>query len=197
MKGYTSEAKINEFLQVTIPTGKANSAMETAEKMIDNITGRSFIAIATANERYYNGNGLQTLSIDDCVEVTKVEIANDYYGTTFNDIASGNYILEPRGYASLGQCIKRLTVKNIVFPYGNGNVKVTAKWGYSTACPADISQVATIIASFLYKYGASGSIGGLKSESIGEYSVSYKDTSELSNLLMVNDILSLYKKYYF
>ena len=72
------------------------------------------------------------------------------------------------------------------------------KFGYlSEEVMADIVYAATVIAAGFYQYGRSGSVGGIKSENIGEYSVSYKNENGWGDLEKAQKILDRYKKFTF
>jgi len=197
-KGYTTELKIESFLNTTITTGAVDDYIEASENIIDNITGRNFIADTVAIARKYDGNESQDLVIDDCVEITKVELGSNYYGDSYSEISDGGsdgYYLFPTNYSALGYPINKIHLRSRIWIKGLANHRITAKWGYSASVPADIQFATTILASLMYKYGRSGAVGGVKSEKIGEYAVTYGTAEELDNLKKVDAILNQYKKY--
>ena len=78
---------------------------------------------------------------------------------------------------------------------GHANQRITAKWGYSELVPADVSFAATVMVSGMYMYGVGGAMGGVKSEKIGEYSVSYADKDGWADFKKAQDILNSYVKF--
>jgi len=197
-KGYTTEEKIENFLNETISTGDADDYILAAQQLIDQETQRNFKADTNASERLYDGNDRVDLVIDDCVEITKVEVGSNYYGDSFTEIEEGGtsgYYLFPNNYSEQGLPIRKVHLRNRYWIQGIQNMRITAKWGYSASVPADISFVATMLSALMYKYGRSGAIGGIKSEKIGEYSISYMDDDELNDLEKAKNILNSYKKY--
>lgn len=196
MGKYTSEEQINTFLGETIETGKADDAILAAEKYIDNVTGKNFKAEETATERKISGNGNQVMLIPECVEITKVEVGNDFYGDSKSEITEGGtdgYILGPENYEEDEVPINEIWLRGRLWQYGKQNCLITAKWGYSVDPPDDIVFVATFLAASIYKQGRSGNIGGVKSERIGEYSVSFNTTNDLADFNKAQKILSMYK----
>lgn len=182
-KGYTTEEKINEFLNTTIAAGAADDYILAAQEWIDKYSGRNFKADAAASERFYNGNSKQDLCIDDCVQVTKVERGLDAYKDSEEEISAGGqsgYFLFPNNHVTLsptvndGHPIQTIRLRDRVWLGGFGNHTITAKWGFSVAVPDDISFAATVIAAGMYNFNrGGGGSGDIKSEKIGNYSVSY------------------------
>ena len=201
---YTSEAKLENYLDKTIVTGAADDAMLSAEKYIDEYTGRNFLADSVATERTYCGKGNAELIIDDCVEVTALEIGTNFWGDAFVTITpfvqgvnAIGYITMPVNAVAEKVPIRKLISRNRNFILGLNNIKVTAKWGWSAVVIADIVYAATVISAGFYQYGRSGSVGGVKSENIGEYSISYKNEDGWSDLDKAQKILDRYKKVLF
>lgn len=175
-KGYTNEAKVEAFLNDTIEDGKLADILLTVEDYIDGYTGRNFKADSTASARKFAGNGSQELDIDECVAVSKVELGNNEYGDTFSEISAGGangYYLWPENYSQEAVPARKIHLRGRRWTSGWQNHRITAKWGYSAAVPAAISQAATILTAAIYRLGDGGGIGGVKSEKIGDYSVSF------------------------
>jgi len=197
-KVYTTEAKIENYLNVDIVTGKANDAILAAQDFIDNYTGRNFKADSAASERLYNGNDRQALIIDDCVEVTKVEVGSNMWGDSFSEqVNTGSvpqYYLLPANYAADKVPIRKIGLRNRMFIGGNANHRITAKWGYSASVPDDISLAATVIASGIYYENRGQNTGAVKSEKIGEYQVSYANEKGMNDIEMAMATLDRYKK---
>jgi len=210
-KEYTTEEKIENLLDISITTGEADDAILAAQKMIDETTGRSFKADTSALARLYSGDGINELVIDDCVEVTKVEVGANHWGDSFTEIDAGTigtsqsdvYYTEPQnrmvfgGDSSVDEVIpiRKIVLRSRVFTYGRNNHRITAKWGYSHTPPEDIVIAATILAGMIYQYGRSGVVGGTESERIGNYQVKYATSKEAADLGRVKSILERYKKY--
>lgn len=200
-KAYTTEAKIAAYLGgITIANGATAAFILAAQQYIEQITGRNFKAESTASARLFSGNDRQGLRIDDCVDVTKVEVGNDGWGDTFTEAVNEEgetpqYYEMPINYAADLLPINKIGLRNKVWISGHANHRITAKWGYSAAVPDDISFAATVIASGMYYQNRGENTGAIKSERIGEYQVSYADERGMSDLERAMAILQTYKKY--
>lgn len=199
-KGYTTKQEIQNYLMQTIDSS-FNSQIDNwicaAEKYIEQFTSRVFIADLSASARLFDGLNGEAILIDDCVAITKVEVGNDRYGESFAEIpasGAGRYIKLPNNNESQGVPIRKILLTAGVWSEGIQNHRITAKWGYSVAVPDDIKWAATILASGICIPGITGNIGGIKSEKIGEYSVSYNTESQQVDYDKAVEILKSYQK---
>ena len=175
-----------------------NDWIVSIEALIDQLTGRNFKADAVASARLFDGDGDQNLLIDDAVAVTKVEVGNDGYGETFTEIAatgSDRYFLEPANYAARNWPITSLMLNGRRWPEGRQNNRITAKWGYSVAVPADITFAATVFLAGVINQQRGGG-DNIKSEKIGNYQVTYNEDGKNSwgDFDRAMEILAGYKK---
>ncbi len=190
MKGYCEIKDIENYLLTEIDVGfeeQVESWIGSIERLIEQETGRVFIADETASVRYFHGAGSPFLKIDDCVSVAKVEYG-DTYGDSFAEITSGNYILVPR----TGTPIKGIYLKNDYWQAGHSNHRITAKWGYSVDVPADIKLATTILVAGIIKNNMKNK-GDVVSERIGDYNVSYDKDKGLNDFNRARAILDSYK----
>ena len=197
---YTSVTKIENYLLTDIAVGfvyQIDEWIEVIEAYIDKYTDRNFIADTTASYKTYEieskkatviGDYKQTireLIIDDCVEVEELQIDDKV-------VSASNYLLYPIN--SLPKIrIKLKDISGLSFTKGEQNIKVKAKWGSSVDCPPDISFVATVLVAGIVNYSLNAE-GEVKSESIGGYSVTYKDEKQWQDLERAKEILQGYKK---
>lgn len=180
MKGYTNQASVQSLAGDTTLT-ISNAQIEMAEAFVDNFTGRNFIADSVASLRYYDGDNSASLMIDDCVAISKLEFwdgsgwveITDYDKYPINKLPY-NMIYLDTGY----------------FLNGIGNYRVTAKWGYSVAVPADVGLASSMF--ILSTLGFKNIVQDIKSENLGTYSVSYGDGTIGEN--RIKAILMPYKK---
>jgi len=177
-KGYTTKTEIENYILNTIDDS-FNSQIDTwiasVEKVIDNYTGRNFKADNTATARVYDGDDTNELIIDECVEISQVEVGEDLYGESFVTVPStgtDKYILYPANHTAHNVPIHKIVLTNRDFLKGKQNQKITAKWGYSTTPPEDIRFAATVFVSGVLNQHRQGG-DEIKSESIGSYSVTY------------------------
>ena len=202
-KGYTTEEKIENYILQDIDSSYSSSIdgwIAGVEKIIDQHTGRNFIADAVATARLFDGDGTQELLIDDCIEITVVEAGNDDYGGNFDTIsASGadRYFTEPANAIVKGFPISSLVLRSRKWPMGMQNNRITAKWGYSEAAPADIEFVATVFMSGILNQQRQGG-DEIKSERIGNYQVTYntdKGNNSFADFEEAKRILDRYTKH--
>lgn len=198
-RGYTTEEKIEKYLGgITIATGDADDYILAAQQYIENYTNRIFKAGTSASSRLFEGTNQAYLFIDECVEVTKVEIGNDNWGDSFTEIsASGSdrYYTMPANASQDGFPIYKLGLRTRTFLAGDyPNQRITAKWGYSTDVPADISQVATVIASGMYNANRTKKSGAINKKTLGEYEISYQDQQGFNDLENAISVLNNYRK---
>jgi len=198
-KGYTTESKLEKYLNVDITDGDAENFILAAQAYIESLTGRNFKADSEASSRLYEGNDRRDLIIDDCVEVTKVEVGSNMWGDSFTEVdnsgSTPEYYLIPPNYEERGVPIRKIGLRHRTWIFGHANHRITAKWGYSASVPEDISFAATVIASGMYYQNRGENTGAIKSEKIGEYSVTYADQKGYSDLERAKTILDLYTKY--
>ena len=185
-KGYTTRTEIENYLLITIDPSfyaQVDNWIVQIEKYIETFTDRIFIADSATSERIYDGDGTNELIIDDAVSVTKVKI-DDVELTAGIDY---DYIVEPANK------LPKNTIRLLgtIFPNYVQNVKVTAKWGYSTAVPEDIKLAATVLtAGIIYNELEDEA----SSETIGSYSVSNKMSEGFDDLKIAKDTLEMYRK---
>lgn len=205
MKGYTSEEKIENYILQDIDatfSTQIEGWIESVENIIDQITGRNFIADTVATARLYDGDGDgdRTLLIDDCVSVTKVEVGNDSYGSTFTEIESSGsdrYFLEPTNYSVKEIPITSVILNSRMWAEGKQNNQITAKWGYSAAVPSDIEFAATVLVAGILNQQRQGG-DEIKSEKIGNFSVAYNSDNgqnSFADFANAMKILDRYKKF--
>ena len=199
LKNYCSTVDLENYLHIDIDAGGADFAINGAVSIIEKLTGRVFKSDEVASIRYFDGDGSRELMIDDCVEITKVELGLNTYGDSREEIpATGltGYIKQPFNNSAVERPITSILLRDRRWIVGNGNHAITAKWGYFTAVPADIKLSAIILSAGIYLQGKnSNGSNGIKSESIGNYSVSYDDPSGWEDYDKVMKILLNYKKY--
>lgn len=126
--------------------------LEAASRSVDDLTGRQFGVVASAEERIYPvvwdlHYGLYVAEIDDLQTTDNLVVTVD--GAS---LASTSYRLEPRNAAANGDPWTELYTDNASEPaLGSGplEVAVTAEWGW-TAVPDTIKQCTLIQANRLY-----------------------------------------------
>lgn len=194
-KKYTTHTKVEDFLRTSIDYN-LNDFILGVQEYIEGYTGKSFSTecdVATA--RVFNGSGSNELLINDCTEVSKVELGDDYFANNFTEIlstGSNRYLLSPNNYEEKGVPIDKIILTQNIFGKGIQNHRITAKWGYSTNPPSDIVLIATILVAGMYN--AKNSINGINSETIGSYSVSFNNQEQITAYKEALEILNRYKE---
>ena len=191
MKGYTSKTKLENYTLQTIDTSfdeQITDWIESIEKFIEKFTGRTFIADTTASEKVYDGEGGSKQKFDEFISLTKVEIGED----TKTEIESDNY----RIYPNNDERKNKIQLKENYFTKGYQNVTITAKWGYSINCPADLTLAATTLLAGIINY-SNDAKGKIRSESIGRYTVAYTDDQGWQDFKRAMMILNSYKQFHF
>ena len=190
MKGYTTEAKVENYLLIDIDSwfsSQITGWIEVVEKFIDNFTNRNFKADAAASEKLYDGDGSNSLLIDDCVEITKLEIDEEELKEVDEEFYS---------YPANDECKDEIQLPSAVFTEGYQNVAITAKWGFSVAVPADIDFAATVLLAGIINQSLPHE-GEVQSMAVGSFQVSYKTEQQQSDYDKAMKILESYKKFTF
>lgn len=203
LKGYTTAQKVKDLIPSTVSTSDATIEgwIEGVEDMIGEMTNRVFIADTNANPRLYDGDNTNTLIIEDAVEITKVEVGVDSYGGNFLEIdetGADKYFTEPANARKKDKPITMIKLNARHFPEGTQNNRITAKWGYSVDVPKDIEfATSVIVVGIVNKYENSEG-GDIKSEDIGNYSVSYdtKGGNDWGDFERALDTIKQYKRQY-
>lgn len=193
---YTSKEQIQNFLTIEINSSfdeQISSWISAVEKYIDKYTGRTFEE-SVEETRYFDGNGKREIDIDEFLSLSSVDITeissddveisliegkgNDFVTFPYNQIRKFRLILTPESsIASWYSGLRRL--------------KVSGKWGNSESVPDDIQLAATLLVASIVERGLNG--GKVSSESLGDYSVSFSDMENSSNVLNAKNILKNYK----
>ncbi len=195
-KGYTNEEKIEDYLLIEIDASFANRVdrwIEIAEKIIEDKTGRVFIADSEASEKSYEIDYKSPNVLGDYNSKPINLFVNDFIGTTKltiddEEIDDDDYYLYPANENPK----TRINYPD-GFTKGNQNIKVEAKWGYSEEVPADIEFAATVIVAGIIQHSLSHE-GEVASITMGRYSMTFKDEKQMKDFESVKGILERYKK---
>lgn len=197
---YTTQEEVENYLLVDVDPSFASqitSWIEQVSRYIEQTTNRVFVADEEASERFFDGNGGNELRIDECIEIDTVERGNDYYGDSRTEIpssGSGSYIPLPNNYEALNLPIQSLLYRGGCWNKGIQNHAVTAKWGFSATPPEDIMFAATVFVAGIINSQRKDE-GEVKSETIGNYSVTYEKQSQWDDFERAQSILLTYKRY--
>ena len=196
MPKYTNVGEIENYLLITIAdTFKAQveAWIDIVESYIDKYTSRNFKADAVATTKKYEVEGLaenfgtvvkRDLFIDDCVEIAELKIDNEV-------VAVSDYLIYPANELPKTRIVLD-DDSGLSFKVGQQNIEVKAKWGYSVSPPNDIVFVATVLVAGIINYGKG--LSSVRSEAIGNYSVTYGDEISWQDFQRAKEILDSYKK---
>jgi len=182
MTDLTTQEAVENYLLIEVDNSfqsQITSWISTISKYIENETGRIF-AKSDSEERLFDGSGARELVIDDLLEITKIEV-ND------TEMDLDNYYLYPANE----------TPKTLIkghCPSGYQNIKITGKWGYSEEAPEDVAFACTVLVAGIIQQSIDHE-GEVKSEKVGEWSVTYKDENQWNDFAKIDDILEKYKRY--
>lgn len=165
--------------------------IEDMENYIDGMTGRNFVADAEESDREFDGTGTRKLVIDDAILIGDVALD---YETPEELVDEDDLVKYPANYAAKGVPISLLKMRSGIFPRGSQNIVVSGKWGFSEETPGDIEMTATVLVAGIINF-AHQSDGEVQSETIGRYSVTYKNDTQWADFERVPEVLKSYRKF--
>lgn len=189
---YTDKASIENYLLTDIDVSfneQVDAWIEAASRYIDQYTNRTFAVEDESGEpessaRLFETTAAAKLLIDDAIEIDTVEIG-DRYGDTFEE--TEDYVSLPLN----GSPKTAVALKHRAWP--TGTHRITAVWGYSSEVPADIKFAATVFAAGIINTQVNTGTAK-KSETIGNYSVSYTDDKGIADFERALSILNSYAR---
>lgn len=192
---YTSKSRIQNYLLANIHNSFDSQIAEwinVVQKWIDGYTGTTFEQVDTSKK--YDGNGTSELLIDDLVDFTKVEILDEDGNVDYTVDGSDEYYLYPANKTPKNKIV--LNVFNAPigwFIKGRQNVKVYGQFGASDTVPYDIQHIATVLVAGIIQQSNFDIGSEIQSESLGEYSVTFRDVDKLANQFDIMKILDRYR----
>jgi hypothetical protein len=153
--GYATLAEVKASLRITdaIDDSLLETAIESASRMIDGFTARTFSNAGTATRNFAATDEIN-LIIDDAISVTEVASTDEVGGTyTIWDVT--DYQLEPINSRSDGLYMPFTGIRAVndyLWPIVDYQalVRITGTWGFP-AIPTAIKQATIIQSSRLYK----------------------------------------------
>jgi hypothetical protein len=176
-QGYATLTDVKNALRITDAMDDAllETAIESASRLIDGFTARSFYNAGTAVRNYAATDAIN-LIIDDAITVTKVE-STDEIGDTYTEWTATDYQLEPVNSRADGLYYPFTGIRAIntytwpVVDY-QALVKITGTWGWASV-PTAVKQACIIQSSRIFKrldspLGVAG-FGDLGAIRVGRY----------------------------
>jgi hypothetical protein len=175
--GYATLIDVKNALRIqdALDDSLLETAIESASRLIDGFTARSFYNAGTAVRNYAATDAIN-LIIDDAITVTKVE-STDEIGDTYTEWTATDYQLEPVNSRADGLYYPYTGVRAVntytwpVVDY-QALVKVTGTWGWASV-PTAVKQACIIQSSRIFKrldspLGVAG-FGDLGAIRVGRY----------------------------
>lgn len=206
MRKYCDIEEIENYMSVEIESSFEAQVLEWVEWITEYIeakTSRVFIADTSNTEKIFEVNLQRSVSVRGGY-ASPVELVIDEFVNTStssmtltiddSELDGDEFLLYPATVEELPK--NRLVLKQssgLTFTVGEQNIKVEAKWGYSIAVPGDIKFAAIVLVAGMINTSWS-SEGEMKSITMGRYTMSFKDKSELQDFKNVQEILTRYAK---
>jgi len=131
-----------------------------ASREIDHYCGRwdgffynTTSSTATAEERYFDGDGEDEQWIDHCLEIITLSVAESGDLDTYTEWSSSDYITWPYNKDYIRKIICRHDGAKSIFHAGRKTVKMEAYWGFSKTIPEPIKTATIITAVRTFKRG--------------------------------------------
>jgi len=153
--GYAALADVKAALRITDSMDDAllETAIESASRLIDGFTARSFSNAGTAVRNFAATDAIN-LIIDDAITVTKVE-STDEIGDTYTEWDPNDYQLEPVNSRADGLYSPYTGIRAVntytwpVVDY-QALVRITGTWGWASV-PTAVKQACIIQSSRIFK----------------------------------------------
>ena len=180
---YTTKAAVQNYTLTNIDVSLDTQLTEWITGMsrfMDQYTSRTLVA-GDPTTRKYDGNGGDTLIIDDVHDITEV---------TVDDV-----VVTPITYPASTSRKYKLVLRDNYWAKGLQNVEVTGKFGYfeALADAPDVKFACTVLVAGIVN-AANRQDEGVESERIGQYSVTYKTSSERADYKRAMSILDSYRR---
>jgi hypothetical protein len=153
--GYATLAEVKASLRITdnVDDSLLETAIESASRLIDGFTARSFSNAGTAVRDFAATDSIN-LIIDDAISVSLVQ-ATDEKGSTYTTFGANDYQLEPVNNRADGLYSPYTGIRAVntyAWPVVDQQalVRITGVWGWATV-PTAVKQACVIQSSRLFK----------------------------------------------
>lgn len=193
---YITESDLENFILQDIDSSYSTwiaTVIGYVEEYIDQYLGTSFAGSSAGVIRYFDGSGQNELFVGDFTALTEVKILDTDGNDLFTLVQDEDYYLYPLN-STVKNSIRLVRSGRAggIFPGYNRAVKITGTYGYGSAnIPAPIKLVAIKLASKIINEGLRG--GQVSSETLGSYSIDYKEIDETTEAMGIKDILNKYR----
>ena len=196
---YTSKANVQNLLMINIDASfntQISDWIEAAESFINNYCNRDSFELESDTEKIYDGSSTRELLVDDILTVSKIEMLDDDGDVNYTLDESTDWYLYPANKTPKTSIILNPSNAPIgIFVRGYQNIKITGTFGYATTAPKDIVLAATRIVAQIISDKNLNIAGNIKSEKLGEYTVTFMDVDKITDSLNIKaDILDKYRR---
>lgn len=211
---YTTITKVQQYNNSDLSSiaSEVTNWIASVKAWIDKYCGKTFEAASA--DRYYDGNGRDRIFVDPFVgsptvlflksdgttERTLTEGASsDFVTYPLNTTEKNEIVLMPScpirrfSRAYFEDILDDVELQDSGFVYRR-LLKVTASFGASSAIPADVELVATKLVAQIAEKRLKGSDAGVSSETLGDYSVSYKTIDEIASPMGIYQVLDAHRE---
>lgn len=160
------------------------------EAYIDKYCETDYTGSGSDTDRYYDGSGTDSIIIDEFTEITAVYLL-DNFGNTIHTVPTDGWFLAPYNSDVKNQLVLNGHAGYAAFPLGDRTVKVTGKFGHTTV-PAPVKFAGIQLCAKIINEGLRG--GQVSSETLGSYTVNYREVDEVAESMGVKNILDMYRR---
>lgn len=189
---YITEGDVEKYLMQDIDGSYSQfltDVIAMVTSYIEQYVGFSFENSASS-DRYFDGTDTEELLIDPVQSITAVTVYDNQGHQLYTLTENTDYYLYPLNGSVKDRVILSGSGATTYFPEYGRSVKITGVWGYSTP-PAAIKVAALKLVAKIVEKGLKG--GEASAESLGEYSIDYKEIDETADPLGIKDILDMYR----
>jgi hypothetical protein len=177
---YTTESKVEQYLQIDIDDSIAAFVVDWinwVSKYIDNYCNTTFESASTT--KYYDTHGENRIFIDDCTSITTLEFLDEDGGNYATLTENADFWLYPLNQTTKNEVRLDPYGRHGQFLTGSKRLKITGAFGVAVDVPPDIEMIATQMVGDIVRQAA-GEAKGVKSETLGDRSITYDDVQSFS-----------------
>jgi hypothetical protein len=188
---YTTEADVENYLLLDIDdnfSANIERWIESMSRHMDRKCNRTLVQ-GTSEEILLDGNGRTELPIPECASITTVEVDEV-------DITSS-----VKAYPTTQASKNKLKLESDYFTKGLQNVAINGKFGLHSASdeddvdsvPEDIRFACTVLVAGIVN-NSNNNRDAVKSEKVGQYSVTYNDPMQRKDYQIALSTLKQYRR---
>lgn len=178
---YTDTTAVSNYLLINIDGSFSLQLAEWIAGMsrhMDQYCGRTLVS-ETPSTRKFDGNGRQELVIDEV--------------NTINEVRVSDTVVTPLQYPANTNPKYQLVLESDLFPAGRQNVEVDGIFAKFAALPLDLKFACTVLVAGIVNANKNQN-SDVKSERIGQYTITFKDEQHRADYLRAMQILGTHKR---